>query len=95
MFVKVLVSRYLNINSNFLLILFFSVAPKPTLPTDIGSIDDVTDASINNGFFQSLGDTIKQYGAYLRDKFLEIIERIRNKFKQIGSKISNHFNSNG
>ncbi len=76
---------------DFLLIFFF-VAPKSTLPTDIGSIDEVTDASVNRGFFQILGDEIKRYGVYIREKFLEIIERIKNKVKQIGTKISNHFN---
>jgi hypothetical protein len=44
----------------------------------------VTDTSNNKGFLQNLGDAIKQFGAYIRDKFLEIIERIRKKFKQIG-----------
>ncbi len=47
MFVKVLVNHYLEINPDFLL--FFFVAPKSTLPTDIGSIDEVTDASVNRG----------------------------------------------
>jgi hypothetical protein len=69
-----------------------SLAPKSTLPTDIGSIDEVTDASVNRGFFQILGDEIKRYGVYIREKFLEIIERIKNKVKQIGKSISNHFN---
>jgi hypothetical protein len=61
---------------DFLLIFFF-VAPKSTLPTDIGSIDEVTDASVNRGFFQILGDEIKRYGVYIREKFFEIIERIK------------------
>jgi hypothetical protein len=47
---------------------------------------------VNRGFFQILGDEIKRYGVYIREKFLEIIERIKNKVKQIGKSISNHFN---
>jgi hypothetical protein len=33
--------------------------------------------------FQNLGDELKWFGAYIRDKFLEIVERRRKKFKQI------------
>jgi hypothetical protein len=65
----------------FVLLFWEFLARKPTLPTDIGVIED---ANVDKGFFEHLGDEIKRYGAYLRDKFLEIVERIRNKFKQIG-----------
>jgi len=39
--------------------------------------------SNDKSFFQNLGDELKRFGAYIREKVLEIIERIRNKFKQI------------
>ncbi len=60
------------------------IAQKPTLPTDIGFIDDVTDANANKSFFERLRDELKRYGGYIREKFLEIVERIKNKFKQLG-----------
>ena len=59
---------------------------------DIGSIEDVTQENVKPGFFESLGDEIKRYGAFIREKFWEIIERIRGKFQQLGSKLSNYFN---
>jgi hypothetical protein len=56
-------------------------APKPTLPTDIGSIDDV---HVDKGFFENLRDNILRFGSYIREKFFEIIEHVKNKFKQMG-----------
>jgi hypothetical protein len=52
----------------------------------------VTDANINNGFFQKVLDELKRYGAYIRERFLEIVERIRKKLRQFGSRISERFN---
>ncbi len=83
MFVKVLVNQYLNNNQNFSFFEIF-IAQKSTVPTDIGSIDDTTNADNNTGFFDNLRNKIKRFGVYIRDKFWEIIERIGNKFKQIG-----------
>jgi hypothetical protein len=72
-------------------ILSYNIAEQseqPTRPTVIvddhtESIDEMTDDSNDKGFFQNLGDELKRFGAYIREKVLEIIERIRNKFKQI------------
>jgi hypothetical protein len=44
----------------------------------------VTDPNANKGFFERLRDELKRYGGYIREKFLEIVERIKNKFKQLG-----------
>lgn len=59
---------------------------------DIDLIEDVTQENVKPGFFESLRDDLKRYGAFIRDKFWEIVERIRGKFQQLGSKLSNYFN---
>ncbi len=74
---------------------FFFIAPRPTSPTDIGAIDDTTTVPVNNGFFENLRDDIKRYSAYLRQKFMEIIDRMREKMKHFGARISEQFNFNG
>ncbi len=71
------------------------VAPRPTLPTDVGVVDDVTIVAVNNGFLQNFRDEMQRYGAYLRQKLTEIIDRMREKMRQIGAKISDRFSFNG
>jgi deoxyadenosine/deoxycytidine kinase len=68
------------------------LAPKPTLPTDFGSIEEVTDTSSNDTYLQKFYNELKRYGIYIREKFMEIFERMKKKFKQIRSRISDHFN---
>jgi len=89
MFVKVLVSEKLNKNKLFEIILF--LAPRPTLPTDIGAIDDVTIVAINNNFFGHFRDEIQRYAAYLRQRFMEIVNHMKEKMKQFRARISDHF----
>ncbi|CAF3239701.1 unnamed protein product [Rotaria sp. Silwood2] len=71
-----------------------SLSPRSTLPTDIGSIDEVTSDYINDGFFQNLRDELKRYAAYIREKFKEIVERIKKSLRKIRSKISEQFRYN-
>ncbi len=71
--------------------MIFILAPHPTLPTDIGAIDEVTIVSVTNNFLQNVRDEIQRYGIYLRQKFMEII----NRMKQFGTKISDRFNFSG
>jgi len=75
--------------------IIFILAPRPTLPTDIGAIDDVTIVAVNNGFFENFRDEMQRYGAYLRQRFMEIINRMREKMRKIRARISDHFNFNG
>jgi len=70
-----------------------SLAPRPTLPTDIGAIDDVTIVGVNNGFFENFREEMQRYAAYLRAKFMEIVNRMREKMRQFGAKISDRFNN--
>ena len=75
------------------IICFSSVAARPTLPTDVGEIDDVTIVAVNNGFFQNFRDDIQQYAAYLREKFMELVQRMREKMRHLGNRISGRFNA--
>lgn len=70
-----------------------SVAARPTLPMDIGEIDDVTIVAVNNGFFQNFRDDIQRYAAYLREKFMELVQRMREKMRRLGNRISDRFNA--
>lgn len=47
--------------------------------------------NVKPGFFESLGDDIKRYASYIREKFWQVIEHIRGKFQQLGSKIASYF----
>lgn len=38
---------------------------------------------------------MQRYSAYLREKFLEIVNRMREKMQQFGTRISDRFNFNG
>lgn len=49
----------------------------------------------NNGFFQNFRDDMQRYAAYLREKFMEIVQRMREKMRHLGSRIGNQFNFNG
>jgi hypothetical protein len=89
MFVKVLVCRFLS--KQYKLSFDFLVAPKPTLPTNVEMIDEVVTIQ-NDSFFQRITADFKRYGAYIRDKFWEFVERMQKKFNQIRSTISDHFN---
>ena len=73
----------------------FCLAPRPTLPTDIGAIDEVTIVAINNGFLQNFRDEVQRYSAYLRQRFTEIINRMREKMRQFGASITDRFSFNG
>jgi hypothetical protein len=84
----------LNEKKNLFQIIFF-VAPRPTLPTDIGGIDDVTIVAENNGFFENFREEMQRYAAYLRQRFMEIFNRMREKMRQFGTSISDRFNFNG
>ncbi|UJR10019.1 hypothetical protein I4U23_014242 [Adineta vaga] len=61
-----------------------SLIPKPTLPLQIEDYTEVTTATAPNNFFENIRDELKRVGAIIRDKFLEIIERIKTKFRQYG-----------
>ncbi|CAF1173696.1 unnamed protein product [Rotaria sp. Silwood1] len=71
-----------------------SLASRPTLPTNIENIEDVTIVAINNHFFQNIRDEIQRYAAYIRQKFMEIMNRMREKMRKLGARISNSFNFN-
>jgi hypothetical protein len=51
--------------------------------------------AVNNGFFDNFRDEMQRYGVYLRQKFMEVIDRMREKMKQLGARISDRFNFNG
>ena len=68
------------------------LAPKTTLPTDFGYIEEVTDSGGSDTYFQKFYNELKRYGVYIREKFIEVFERMKKKFKQIRSRISDHFN---
>ncbi|CAF3838382.1 unnamed protein product [Rotaria sordida] len=68
-----------------------SLAPRSTLPTDIGSIDEATNDDFNNGFFQNIRDEFKRYFTYIREKFKQIFERIRQGIRKVTSRISEQF----
>jgi hypothetical protein len=72
-----------------------SLASRPTLPTDIANIDDVTIVGVDSGLFQHFRDEFHRYSAYLRERFMHIVQQMREKMRQFGSKISDRFNFNG
>jgi hypothetical protein len=71
------------------------LASRPTLPTDIGTIDEVTIPAVNNGFFHNFRDEIQRYGDFLRQKFMEIYARMSVKMRELGTRISDRFNFHG
>ena len=65
------------------------LASRPTASTDIDSVDDTP---ADRSLFQRVQDELRRYGLYVRDKFVQIVEHMKQKFSQVRSKISNHFN---
>ena len=84
----------LKTNLSCSVVTFVFLEPRPTLPSDLGSFSEVTMADSNNGSFQNLCNTLKQYGEFFREKFRKFIKRIKKVFKNLSSKISDHFNFN-
>ncbi|CAF1155365.1 unnamed protein product [Rotaria sordida] len=72
-----------------------SLASRPTLPTNIENIEDVTIVGVDNHFFRHIRDEIQRYAAYIRQKFMELMNRMTDKMRQLGTRISNTFNFNG
>ncbi|CAF0947858.1 unnamed protein product [Rotaria sordida] len=72
-----------------------SLASRPTLPTNIENIEDVTIVAVDNHFFRHIRDEIQRYAAYIRQKFMELMNRMTDKMRQLGTRISNTFNFNG
>lgn len=96
MFVKVLVNLLrIKVRNRRIFVVFLFLALRPTLPTDFGEIDDVTIVADNNGFFENFRDDMQRYAAYLREKFMEIVQRMREKMRHLGSRITERFNSIG
>jgi hypothetical protein len=62
---------------------------------DIEAIDDVTIVAVNQGFFENFREEMQRYGAYLRQKIMEIMNRMGEKMKHFGARISDRFNFNG
>lgn len=52
----------------------------------------MTIVGVNNGFFENFRDDIQRYAAYLREKFLELVQRMREKMRHLGNRISDRFN---
>ncbi|CAF0922524.1 unnamed protein product [Adineta steineri] len=72
-----------------------SLASRPTLPTNIGSIEEVPVVAVDNNFFNNVRDEIQRYGVYLRQKLMEMFDRMREKMRQFGTSISDRFNFSG
>ncbi|CAF4710339.1 unnamed protein product, partial [Rotaria sp. Silwood2] len=61
-----------------------SLASRPTLPPNIENIEDVTIVAVNNHFLQNVRDEIQRYAAYIQQKFMELMNRMREKMRQLG-----------
>jgi hypothetical protein len=72
--------------------LMIILAIRSTVPTDLDEMDGVTVPGVSHNLLQHIRDDMKRYGAYLREKFREIIDRMTKKFNQIRSRVADHFN---
>ncbi|UJR36062.1 hypothetical protein I4U23_028798 [Adineta vaga] len=72
-----------------------SLAPRPTHPTNIEVIDEVTVESVQTNFFHNVRDELQRYGIYIREKVLQIINRMNEKMRDFRTRISDHFNHYG
>ncbi|CAF1248779.1 unnamed protein product [Rotaria magnacalcarata] len=68
-----------------------SLSFRPTPSINVDSQEDVTVVSINNNLFHNVRDELRRYGIYIREKIMEIIDRMRKKFRQVRTSFSNYF----
>ena len=95
MFVKVLVGRSLKIVRLFCFnAIGIYLVPKSTLPTDIGSIDEMATDNMDDGLLRNFLDQIKRYGIYAREKFKAMRKNIAKTIQKYRSTFSGQFNNN-
>ncbi|CAF0763881.1 unnamed protein product [Adineta ricciae] len=69
-----------------------SLASRPTFPTNVEISDDMFDMPVRTNFFQHVRDELQRYGIFVRDKVLEIINRMHEKMRNFRARVSDHFN---